>query len=74
MVLKVDVYNDGECWCARGVGVDILTCGETLDELIDHIKDAVACHHEDELKQSGSIDIQVTIETKVPGDNPPAAG
>ena len=41
MLVKFEVYNDGEYWCARGIGVDIFTHGKTLDELMDNIKEAV---------------------------------
>ena len=38
MLVKFEVYNDGEYWC---IGVDIFTHGKTLDELMDNIKEAV---------------------------------
>jgi len=41
MLVKFEVCNDGEYWCARGIGVDIFTHGKTLDELTDNIKEAV---------------------------------
>jgi len=41
MLVKFEVYNDGEYWCARGIGVGIFTRGKTLDELMDNIKEAV---------------------------------
>ena len=46
MLVKIEVYNDGEFWCARGISEDIFTQGETLDELIENIKEAVALHFE----------------------------
>ena len=46
MLVKIEVYNDGEFWCVRGIGEDIFTQGETLDELIENIKEAVALHFE----------------------------
>jgi hypothetical protein len=74
MVVKVEVYNDGERWCARGIGTDIFTCGDTLDELMEQIKDAVACHYEDELKQGKTLDILTITETEVPSGTEAAAG
>ena len=44
MLVKIEAYHDGEFWCARGVGEDIFTQGETLDELIENIKEAVEVH------------------------------
>ncbi len=47
MLVKVESYFDGDCWCARGIGEDIFTQGKTLDELHENIKEAVACHFGD---------------------------
>jgi predicted RNase H-like HicB family nuclease len=46
-VLKFEAYHDGEFWCARGIGEDIFTQGQTLDELMDNIREAVSLHFED---------------------------
>jgi len=45
MLVKFEIYNDGEYWCARGIGVDIFTQGKTLDELMVNIKEAVEVHY-----------------------------
>jgi hypothetical protein len=47
MLLKIEVYNDGEMWCARGIGEDIFTQGQTVDELSRNIQEAVALHFQD---------------------------
>ena len=47
MVLKVEAYHDGEMWCARGMGEDIFTQGETFDELLENLREAVSVHFED---------------------------
>jgi predicted RNase H-like HicB family nuclease len=47
MLLKIEAYHDGEFWCARAVGEDIFTQGQTMDELIENIKEAVALHYAD---------------------------
>ncbi|MFO7637761.1 MAG: type II toxin-antitoxin system HicB family antitoxin, partial [bacterium] len=70
MVVKVEVYNDGEQWCARGIGEDIFTCGATLDELHTAIKDAVACHFEEQLQSGRPLSILVLTEAEVPGAAP----
>jgi len=56
MLVKIETYNDGEFWCARGIGEDIFTQGKTLDELHKNIKEAVAAHF-------GDIDESLTILT-----------
>ncbi|HWX38355.1 MAG TPA: hypothetical protein VNY09_03885 [Candidatus Sulfotelmatobacter sp.] len=48
MLVKIEVYNDGESWCARGIGEDIFTQGQTVDELCANIKEAVTLHFESE--------------------------
>ncbi|MBI4336763.1 MAG: type II toxin-antitoxin system HicB family antitoxin [Chloroflexi bacterium] len=45
MLVKMEVYFDGESWCARGIGEDIFTQGQTLDELHENIKEAVSAHY-----------------------------
>ncbi len=45
MLVKMETYFDGEFWCARGIGEDIFTQGNTLDELYQNIKEAVSAHY-----------------------------
>jgi len=47
MLVKIENYFDGDCWCARGIGEDIFTQGRTLDELHENVKEAIACHFGD---------------------------
>ncbi len=47
MIVKIEAYHGGEFWCARGIGEDIFTQGETFDELIESIKEAVALHFDE---------------------------
>jgi hypothetical protein len=63
MLVKVEVYNDGESWCGRGIGEDIFTQGSTVDELYKNIREAVALHFEDRTPAS-EIDILVVSELK----------
>lgn len=56
MLVKIESYFDGESWCARGIGEDIFTQGESLDELHKNIKEAVAVHF-------GDVDEPITILT-----------
>jgi len=67
MTVKVEVYHDGDHWCAKGVDVDIFTCAKTLDALVKEIEDAVACHFEEELKGNKSIEIIIHTKTEVGG-------
>ena len=56
MLVKMEIYSDGERWCARGIGEDIFAQGDTLDELYRDIKEAVAVHF-------GEVDEPITILT-----------
>jgi hypothetical protein len=69
MLVKIEVYQDGDIWCARGIGQDIFTQGQTADELFHNIKEAVALHFENGT-ESPEIDILVVSELKLP--HPPA--
>ncbi len=62
MLVKMEVYHDGECWCARGIGEDIFTQGKTVDELFANIQEAVAAHFENGTEP---VDILVVSELKL---------
>ena len=47
MLVKIETCYDGEFWCARGIGEDIFTQANTLDELYQNIKEAVSVHYGD---------------------------
>ena len=64
MLVKVEVYNDGEAWCARGIGQDIFTQGHTVDELYENIREAVALHFDGDIPAS-DIDVLIVSELKI---------
>jgi hypothetical protein len=64
MLVKMEVYQDGDTWCARGIGQDIFTQGQTADELFRNTKEAVALHLENGT-QPTDIDILVVSELKL---------
>ena len=66
MLLKFEIYNDGDNWCARAMGEDIFTQGKTLDALIANIKEAVAVHFDELLKNGEDIKILSISEFEVP--------
>jgi hypothetical protein len=49
MLVKVAIYYVGEAWCARSVGHDIFTQGQTVHESYRNILEALALHFEPEL-------------------------
>ena len=65
MAIKMEVYRDGDTWCARGIGQDIFTQGQTADELFQNIKEAVGLHFENG-SEPRDIDILVVSELKLP--------
>ena len=65
MLVKFEIYNDGEYWCARGIGVDIFTQGKTLDKLMENIKDAVEAHYGELLEKGEDIRILSISEIEV---------
>lgn len=70
MLVKIEVYNDGESWRARGIGEDIFTQGQTVDELYTNIKEAVALHFEN---GSRPCDIDILIVSEMKLNHAPAA-
>ncbi len=73
MVVKVEVYNDGEQWCARGIGADLFTCARSLDELMAEVKDAAACHFHEQLQMGQTLNLLVLNETEIHDAAPVAA-
>ena len=65
MLVKFEIYNDGEYWCARGIGEDIFTQGKTLDELMENIKEAVEAHYGELLEKGEDIRILSISEIEV---------
>lgn len=65
MLVKFEVYNDGEYWCARGIGEDIFTQGKTLDELTENMKEAVEVYYMELLEKGEQIKILSLFELEV---------
>ncbi|MDN7025452.1 type II toxin-antitoxin system HicB family antitoxin [Methanoculleus sp. FWC-SCC1] len=65
MLITFAIYNDGEFWCARGIGVDIFTQGRTLDELMENIREAVGLHYEESIDAGEQITIVSLTEFQV---------
>lgn len=64
-MVKFEIYFDGEFWCARGLDADIFTQGETLDELMDNIREATALHFEEPLERGESLHLLLLSEMEV---------
>ncbi len=47
-IIKVEIYFDGEYYCARCLNIDVFTQGKTLDETVKNLTEAVSLHLEDE--------------------------
>ncbi len=65
MLAKFEIYNDGEYWCARGIGEDIFTQGKSLDELMKNLREAVELHFEDTLEHGEGIKVLSLSEFEV---------
>jgi predicted RNase H-like HicB family nuclease len=63
MLVKIEVYNDGDFWCARGIGEDIFTQGKTVDELYKNISEAVTLHFEDRVP---TTDLNILVPSEIP--------
>lgn len=55
MIVKIEIYNDGKMWCARGVGEDSFIQGQTLDELYINISEAASLHFDNRFRQYRAV-------------------
>ena len=46
MIAKVEIYNDGNSWCARGVGFSMFSQGQTYENLLANLKEATEFYFE----------------------------
>lgn len=70
MLVKVEVYQDGEFWCARGIGEDIFTQGRSVDEVFENIKEAVSLHFEGTPEP---VEISILVVSELKLNHAPAA-
>ena len=62
-IIRFEIYNDGEFYCARCMDFDIFTQGMTLDELVQNIREAVTLHLEDESAELAAYDRSPSLMT-----------
>lgn len=43
-IIKLEIYHDGEYYCGKSLDFDIFTQGKTLDEVVQHLKEAIKLH------------------------------
>jgi len=65
MLVKLEAYHDGDSWCARGIGESVFTQGQTFEELLDNIREALALHFEDKLEAGETLQVLILTETEV---------
>jgi predicted RNase H-like HicB family nuclease len=47
-MIKVEIYYDGDFYCAKCLDFDIFSQGKTLDEVVENIKESIILYFEDE--------------------------
>jgi predicted RNase H-like HicB family nuclease len=65
MLVKLEAYNDGEFWCARGIDESVFAQGKTFEELLDNVREALALHFEEELGKGEELEISIRTETNI---------
>ncbi len=60
MIVLFETTCEDGYWSARAIGLSIFTDGETFEELLKNIEEAVILYFEDEIKPGEEI----TIETR----------
>jgi len=64
MLVKVDVYYDGEYWCARGIGASFFTQGKTYEKLLANLREAAGLHFEEEIESGEPLDLLLSQMTR----------
>ncbi len=67
MLVKLEACHDGKFWCARGIGVNVFSQGETFEALLQNAQEAVSVHFEEKLEDGGTIQVLILTETEVTG-------
>ena len=62
MLVKFEIYHEGDYWCARGIGKDIFTQGKSLDELMSNLREAIEIHFKDLLEHGKEIRVLTLSE------------
>ena len=57
LLFQVESYPDGG-YTARAVGVSIFTQADTLEELRDNIREAIACHFDNPADVSFTLNLE----------------
>jgi len=65
MLVKVEVYYDGEFWCARGIGASVFTQGRTYEKMLANLREAASLHFEEEIESGEPLDLLLLSEVKV---------
>lgn len=65
ILAKFEIYQSENYWCARGIGEDIFTQGETLDELMENLKEACELHFEEEIEKGEEVRVLSISELEV---------
>ena len=54
-IIKTEIYNDGEYYCARCLDFDVFTQGKTIDEVVYNLKEAIMLHFENDTSDLGDF-------------------
>lgn len=68
MLVKLEAYHDGEFWHARGIGESVIAQGETFEELLDNVREALASHFEEKLEKGEELEISILTQTDIKGE------
>lgn len=68
MLVKLEAYHGGEFWHARGIGESVFAQGETFEELLDNVREALAPHFEEKLEKGEELEISISTQTDVKGE------
>lgn len=60
-IIKIEIYHDGEFYCARCIDFDVFSQGTSLDEVVENIKESIVLYFEDEPTELAGFDRNPSI-------------
>jgi len=60
-IIKIEIYHDGEFYCARRIDFDVFSQGTSLDEVVENIKESIILYFEDDPSELAGFDWNPSI-------------
>ena len=61
-MIKIEIFFDGEYWCAKALEESIFTQAKSIDELYKNIREAIYLHFEEEIEKGNIPEVLIISE------------